>query len=325
MLRRNILIFHNAALGDFVVTWPLAIACGRLLPQSRVIYVTAAGKGKLAEHVLGVESVEIESGFSSLWSSPDDVPAAAKKMLEGTAIVLSFVASEGDAWSQSVRAIAPHTAVSYLSTKPAAKFLGHVSQAIVSQLQPTQPAIATAMGLMVDSLTRRGFASRPVRHDGVLIHPGSGAERKNWPRDRFVELARRLKTAGCAVRVALGEVELEKWGQSACDEFSTVATVTHPKSLVELAKLTVESSVVVCNDSGPAHLAGILGLPTLALFGPTSDAAKWRPLGPAVKVIEASMLDAIDVDRVENEVNLLLLGAGESSAARSASAPVADE
>ena len=48
-LRRNVLIFHQAALGDFVVTWPLAVALGRLFPQSRVLYVTHASKGQLAE------------------------------------------------------------------------------------------------------------------------------------------------------------------------------------------------------------------------------------------------------------------------------------
>src|SRR5437867_3510753 len=49
--RRNILIFHQAALGDFVVTWPLAVALSRMFPQSRVVYVSASSKGKLADHV----------------------------------------------------------------------------------------------------------------------------------------------------------------------------------------------------------------------------------------------------------------------------------
>ena len=40
---RNILLFHAGALGDFVVTWPLALALARLHPQSRVFYVTQKG------------------------------------------------------------------------------------------------------------------------------------------------------------------------------------------------------------------------------------------------------------------------------------------
>src|SRR5438067_1389585 len=54
MLRRNVLIFHSGAMGDFILTWPLALALGRLFPQSRIFYVTHRQKGLLAERVLRV-------------------------------------------------------------------------------------------------------------------------------------------------------------------------------------------------------------------------------------------------------------------------------
>ena len=37
-------------------------------------------------------------------------------------------------------------------------------------------------------------------------------------------------------------------------------------------------------DTGPTHLAAQLGVPTIALFGPT-DPAVWAPVGPRVRVI----------------------------------------
>ena len=54
----------------------------------------------------------------------------------------------------------------------------------------------------------------------------------------------------------------------------------------------------VGNDSGPGHLAAITGTPTLALFGPT-DPARWRPLGPHVKVLRREPLEALGVEEVE--------------------------
>ncbi|HWP39838.1 MAG TPA: hypothetical protein VNL70_02845, partial [Tepidisphaeraceae bacterium] len=63
MLRRNVLIFHQAALGDFVVTWPIAMALSRIWPQSRIIYVTHGQKGALAERVLRVERADAEAGW----------------------------------------------------------------------------------------------------------------------------------------------------------------------------------------------------------------------------------------------------------------------
>ena len=57
MLRRNVLIFHQGALGDFVLTWPLAMALSRLFPQSRVMYVAASQKGALAVVTLDAEEL----------------------------------------------------------------------------------------------------------------------------------------------------------------------------------------------------------------------------------------------------------------------------
>src|SRR5215212_3683324 len=89
--RRNILIFHLGALGDFVLTWPLALGLARLYPQSRIIYVTHSQKGKLAEKVLRIESTDIEAGWHHLFGTPSELPAGQRKMLEGAHSVFSFI------------------------------------------------------------------------------------------------------------------------------------------------------------------------------------------------------------------------------------------
>ena len=40
------------------------------------------------------------------------------------------------------------------------------------------------------------------------------------------------------------------------------------------------------NDSGVSHLAAYLGLPTVAVFGP-SDPKMWRPIGPRVEIVRS--------------------------------------
>jgi ADP-heptose:LPS heptosyltransferase len=54
-----------------------------------------------------------------------------------------------------------------------------------------------------------------------------------------------------------------------------------------LSLLLQEAMIYVGHDSGITHLAAMLGAPTIALFRQTS-VAQWKPLGPKVKVIEAS-------------------------------------
>src|SRR5438477_473470 len=102
--RRNVLIFHLGALGDFVLTWPLAMALGRIYPQSRIIYVTHGQKGKLAEKVLHIESADVEGGWHHLFGTAANLPENQRKMLEGAHSVFSFISSAGVDWGGGERA-----------------------------------------------------------------------------------------------------------------------------------------------------------------------------------------------------------------------------
>jgi ADP-heptose:LPS heptosyltransferase len=79
--------------------------------------------------------------------------------------------------------------------------------------------------------------------------------------------------------------------------FASIAEVIEPNDYLELLFQLGLATAVVCNDTGPGHLAGIIGTPTIALFGPT-DPARWKPLGPHVQTLRAQSLDAISVESV---------------------------
>ncbi len=61
-------------------------------------------------------------------------------------------------------------------------------------------------------------------------------------------------------------------------------TVLVDAPLLEVAQHLRQCQRYLGNDSGITHLAAMLGIPTIALFGP-SDPAVWRPIGPDVEVI----------------------------------------
>src|SRR4051812_41405160 len=110
-LRRNVLIFHSGALGDFILSWPLAMAFGRLFAQSRIFYVTQRQKGQLAERALRIESVDAEGGWHGLFAdgpagSTIGLAPAAMKLLSGAHTIASFVAGGPDSpWVRNVRAL----------------------------------------------------------------------------------------------------------------------------------------------------------------------------------------------------------------------------
>jgi ADP-heptose:LPS heptosyltransferase len=71
--------------------------------------------------------------------------------------------------------------------------------------------------------------------------------------------------------------------------------------LLDLLDELASASAFVGNDSGPGHLAGIIGVPTVSIFG-ASDPVRWRPLGPKVNVIHASAIATIEMDQVFERV-----------------------
>ncbi len=117
--------------------------------------------------------------------------------------------------------------------------------------------------------------------DSVVIHPFSGSSRKNWPLNRYRELAQRLPLP-------------VEWTASP-DEILLEAH--HFADLGQLAVWLLEARIYVGNDSGITHLAAALGVPTLALFGPT-DPAIWAPRGSHVRVLRHQPLDTLSVDSV---------------------------
>jgi ADP-heptose:LPS heptosyltransferase len=304
IVKRNVLIFHLGALGDFVLTWPVALALGRLYPQSRVFYVTHGGKGQLAEKALRIDSADIEGGWHALFAENAALPPAALKLLESSHTVVTFLSDGNDIWSRNVQRIAPDVDLVALipPTLNAPPVGEHASAFIEKQLAPW-PALATAVQQILRSIADRGIGGRAAGEGGVVIHPGSGAVFKCWPIERFIELARRLVAEGRRVKFVLGEVERERWPAAAVAELAATAPVEQPQGPVELWKLISGASLYIGNDSGPAHLAGMAGVPTVVIFGPTSPEV-WKPLGPRVVAVQGDSLEAVTVSDVAASAGL---------------------
>jgi heptosyltransferase-3 len=304
MLRRNILIFHAGALGDFVLTWPLVMALGRLHPQSRIIVVTHASKGALAELALHVESHDVEQGWHALFTSDVDLPERPARMLESAHAIYTFMAGE-DAFEKR----APEAQLVSLHPTPPADYAKHASQHLIDQLAPL-PALKSAVEQMLRSVNVRGIGTGRSHDGDVIVHPGSGSRDKCWPTERFVKVIEKLKRKKREVRVVIGEVEHERFTANQIGSLEKAAggAVRRPATYVELFNELRTASLFIGNDSGPSHLAGSMGLPTVALFGPT-DPAVWKPMGPKVRVLHRPELDAIHVDDVMGEVKALEGGA----------------
>ena len=291
--RRNVLIFHSAALGDFVLTWPLAVALARIYAQSRIVYVTGRDKGLLAERVLRLESADVEGGWHGLYGD-GVLPERAGKLLAGAHAVYAFGPPPA-VWVENVRRLNP-AAQPVLLDVSATGGAAHAGDVLVEQLAARKPE-SEATRQILRSVADRGIGYARQAGRDVVIHPGAGSPDKCWPLDRYLELAGRLKAAGRPVRFVIGEVERDRWPADAIAQMVAVGPVRQPATLVELLGELASAGCFVGNDSGPGHLAGVLGVPTVTLFGPT-DPARWRPLGPSVRVLRQEPIDRIAVSDV---------------------------
>jgi len=122
---------------------------------------------------------------------------------------------------------------------------------------------------------------------GMII--GSKAETRRWPLERFAELTRRLVDTYNADIFLLGSAH-----DRALAERIISLSERAPVDLT--GKLTLRQSIalieklhlVVANDTGPMHIAAILGVPTVTFFG-AGDLIETRPLGPKVSIIKKDL------------------------------------
>lgn len=122
------------------------------------------------------------------------------------------------------------------------------------------------------------------------LQPGAGKRHNAWPVERFANLARRAADAGRQVLVLHGPAERRDLGAFASLSGSGpgAGVIVAPSSSFGAdAALLEGADRFLCNDTGIMHVAGALGVPTLALFGPT-DPARWKPPAPEVVALRSA-------------------------------------
>jgi heptosyltransferase I len=110
----------------------------------------------------------------------------------------------------------------------------------------------------------------------VVLNPGVGWAAKQWPAERYGEVAKRLASDGMfpVINFGPGEEHLAHAAEAASAGSATAISF----SLSELIALTRRARLFIGGDTGPMHLAAALKVPVLALFGPT-DPARNGPYG----------------------------------------------
>ena len=156
----------------------------------------------------------------------------------------------------------------------------HKTEDWLKLLEPFGGPVSEATPRLHVSEAERNWANEYLHAHGVSprglvvgIHPGASIPEKRWPLDRFDAVAHSLGRRA-DVKV-LAFVDPAGYGSSIGEGDDVITTKV---ALREMIALIERCALLICNDSGPMHIAGALGVPTVAIFG--SGIASWfAPLG----------------------------------------------
>ena len=127
------------------------------------------------------------------------------------------------------------------------------------------------------------------RHpENLWIDPGSGSQKKNLPLSEYILFATNWlkKSPSSRIIFSFGEADLKlekEFSQQTFSKDSHVGSKIFSSLEDFYFSLMKHSGFFVGNDSGPSHMAAMLGIETHVWFRVT-DPRVWAPLGPSVKV-----------------------------------------
>ena len=311
-------ILHAGALGDLVLAFRFFEALVEDAGNTRVIVASRADPGDLSVVRPSWCRVSLETiGAHWLYSDSIEPPDALRKSIRDRH-VLSQLSAPDTPVPARLRQLGAARVIS-VDPKPAEFATEHITEQWRRRAEPqrtpsaadrsppvTWPSIAASR----NSTRARGATEKIDSASTILIHPGAGATNKCWPLEAFVNAAQQLAQSGFAVRFVIGEVEQDRWAPECIARLQETADLVSAGDIDDLRRELSQCSALLGNDSGPAHLAAWLGIPTLALFGPT-DARVWRPLGRNVRTLQGDPARDpaawnLDVDTVVSALRNLL-------------------
>ena len=129
-----------------------------------------------------------------------------------------------------------------------------------------------------------------LREPFFAVHPSASIPTKTWPGERFAEAIHAVASKHGLSAVLVGGRDDVACAEAIAESSrSRTLNLAGKTDLRELIALLSQARLFIGNDSGPAHLAARIGIPTAIVFGGTNDASVWRPPGENVAIISHSV------------------------------------
>ena len=120
----------------------------------------------------------------------------------------------------------------------------------------------------------------------VCVHPGSRIPLKRWGSEKCAVLYDRIIEEYNLKLVVFGTLQEKSFIDTIITKMShQPINLTGKINLREMAAILTKSTLFICNDSAPMHIAAAMNTPTVAIFGP-SNSKETGPFGSISQVVE---------------------------------------
>jgi heptosyltransferase-3 len=283
---RNLLVWHQGALGDLLLAGPALAAVSRQYPGARLIGVGQRGPWRLLAGTLPLAAVWDGGGavWAGLFQEQGDLPLKLLERLTGIDLALVFSPRARSGFLARLRQSGVAQAV-WVPSFPegGTDHVATVQARRLGELGIRAEPAPFRLCFLPPTLEELGL---PPWASILAIAPGSSSSPKNWPLSHYYEIARALAfDAGLKVVWLAGPAEepVLPYLQGLAVAQEQVVWANEP--LERVARLLSLTRVYLGGDSGITHLAAAAGARrVVALFGPT-DPRMWAPLGDQVTVL----------------------------------------
>jgi len=299
------LVSRTDAIGDVVLTLPVAGRLKQLFPECRVVFIGRAYTASVAAACPWVNEV---LDFDALQTLPVAAQVRVLRAYGALAIIhvfpnraLAILARRAGIpvrigtrnrwwhWLSCNRLVALSRRHSPL----------HEAQLNLQLLKPLGDAETLALPAVADLVRLQGpvplwapwqqlLAQRRPGQLNVVLHPRSRGSAREWGLDNFGRLAQLLHAAGHRVFVtgtAAEGVELAEWLVANAPYLA--ADLTGQLAMPRFLAFLAAADGLVAGSTGPLHLAAALGRHALGLYPPIRPMhpGRWGPLGPRAEYL----------------------------------------
>ena len=296
----RILLAQTSFLGDVVLATSLARAVEEARPEDELFWLVRPDAAALlrpgagAERVLVFDKRGSDRGWRGLFAAAKrlrglhfDVAIAAQRSLR-TALLLALAGiPRRIGFAGAPGALLYHERVPRRGAHARDRLLALAAPLGAAAENPPAPALA------IDPAAARSFEAE-LRAAGVapgerllLVAPGSAWATKRWPAARFAEAAQSLLGAQVDRVVVIGGAGDRGLAAEIAARLASgrVVDLTGRTDTAGMVAALSQATLVLANDSAPAHVAAALGVPVVAVFGPTVPEQGFAPLGASVRVV----------------------------------------